>query len=374
MNVNKKLDFFTYTPTEPVLISALSNVSYISSIMTVDDNNVPIRYTAGLADWLQQITQLEANQGYMIASTSSATFPYEIYTSTDDVPESVTINQTLQIGTYCCNSYDLLDPASNVDNCGPAPSVGLEVTTDTLSYSNAYVGDSKVFSVNATVNGASDPNITYQWRKQVLGSSALVIDGETTNQLQITVDACESELLTVWTVVVSHPDFDSVTFPPLSSSNTVEGFKIDSYVLPLFTPPDPSPTLSWTFDSNTGGPILGIYNLTPNAGYEYVIQHLNRVSGCESQPHHTSVAAFTLLTEADWESSLEISGSFNSEANGVYGEAVVAYSPNSCNYGLGYYRFRIRRKETCSTSPAIYSYSVWSDYSNVYTAEQISQG
>lgn len=110
MNVNKKLDFFTYTPTDPVLISELSNVSYISSIMTVDDNNVPIRYTAGLADWLQQITQLEANQGYMIASTSSAVFPYEIYTSTDDVPESVTLNQTLQIGTYCDTSFDLLNP------------------------------------------------------------------------------------------------------------------------------------------------------------------------------------------------------------------------------------------------------------------------
>ena len=123
MNITKKLQLFTYTPNEPVLVSALSDVNSISYILSVDSNGVVIRYTDGIPNFLQQITQLNTNQGYMLSSKSDATLPYEIYASTDDVPESVTINQTLQIGTYCCNSYDLLNPESNVDNCGPPPSI-----------------------------------------------------------------------------------------------------------------------------------------------------------------------------------------------------------------------------------------------------------
>ena len=144
MNITKKLQLFTYTPNEPVLVSALSDVNSISYILSVDSNGVVIRYTDGIPNFLQQITQLNTNQGYMLSSKSDATLPYEIYASTDDVPESVTINQTLQIGTYCCNSYDLLNPESNVDNCGPSPALftfddptpSFDGTFNTSTYTN----------------------------------------------------------------------------------------------------------------------------------------------------------------------------------------------------------------------------------------------
>jgi len=192
MNISKKIQFFTYTPTETVLISELPNVDDISSIMAVDENNVPIKYVDGVVDWLQTLKYLKTNSGYMIKSKLSATLPYELYPSIDDIPESVTISQRLQIATYCGTGFNLL---------------GITITSQPSN--DELSGDTASFSVEATVVGGV--SLTYQWQISTDdGANWNDINGETNATLNLS-GLSSNDVGNQYRVIVGATGEDSVT-------------------------------------------------------------------------------------------------------------------------------------------------------------------
>lgn len=109
MNITKSTQLFTYTPQDSVALSDLPNIGNVSKIISINSNNVFLQYTPGSPSFLQGFLNLDAGVGYCIISNDGVV-PYELYESTDDTPDSVTLNQLYQIGTYCDTSFDLFNP------------------------------------------------------------------------------------------------------------------------------------------------------------------------------------------------------------------------------------------------------------------------
>jgi hypothetical protein len=192
MNINTPLQLFTYTVDNSVAIKDLSSIANISKVIGIDENGGFQFYIDGLPDFLQGLTSLENNEGYAIISKPAASFPYELYASTDNIPESVTIAKLAQIATYCGTGFNL---------------VGITITSQP---SNAELsGDTASFSVEATVVGGVALN--YQWQISTDdGANWNDINGETNATLNLS--GLESnDIGNQYRVIVGATGEDSVT-------------------------------------------------------------------------------------------------------------------------------------------------------------------
>jgi len=191
MNITKALELFTYTPTEALEISTSTSIDNINYIISINENNIFLRYTPGAPEFLQGFTSLESGKGYCLSSKPDA-IPYEFYASTDDIPDSVTLNQLYQIATYCGTGFNLL---------------GITITSQP---SNAELsGDTASFSVEATVVGGV--SLTYQWQISTDdGANWNDINGETNATLNLS--GLESnDIGNQYRVIVGATGEDSVT-------------------------------------------------------------------------------------------------------------------------------------------------------------------
>jgi hypothetical protein len=200
MNITKALELFTYTPTEALEISTSTSIDNINYIISINENNVFLRYTPGAPEFLQGFTSLESGKGYCLSSKTNA-IPYEFYASTDDVPDSVTLNQLYQIATYCGTGFNLL---------------GITITSQP---SNAELsGDTASFSVEATVVGGV--SLTYQWQISTDdGANWNDINGETNATLNLSgLDS--NDIGNQYRVIVGATGEDSVTSNAVSFTAT----------------------------------------------------------------------------------------------------------------------------------------------------------
>jgi len=201
MNINTPLQLFTYTVDNPVEIKDLSSIANVSKVIGIDENGGFQFYIDGLPDFLQGLTSLSNNQGYAIISKAEASFPYELYVSTDDIPESVTITKLAQIATYCGTGFNL---------------VGITITSQP---SNAELsGDTASFSVEATVVGGV--SLTYQWQISTDdGANWNDISGETNATLNL-IGLSSNDVGNQYRVIVGATDEDSVTSDAASLTAT----------------------------------------------------------------------------------------------------------------------------------------------------------
>ena len=191
MNVTKSTHLFTYTPQDPVVLNDLTNINNVSKIISINSDNVFLQYTPGNPDFLQGFLNLEGGTGYCVISNDGV-IPYELYASTDDTPDSVTISQLYQIATYCGVEFNLL---------------GITITSQP---SNAELsGDTASFSVEATVVGGV--SLTYQWQISTDdGANWNDINGETNATLNLT-GLSSNDVGNQYRVIVGATGEDSVT-------------------------------------------------------------------------------------------------------------------------------------------------------------------
>ena len=202
MNINTPLQLFTYTVDNSVAIKDLSSIANISKVIGIDENGGFQFYIDGLPDFLQGLTSLENNEGYAIISKPAASFPYELYASTDNIPESVTIAKLAQIATYCGTGFNL---------------VGITITSQP---SNAELsGDTASFSVEATVVGGV--SLTYQWQISTDdGANWNDINGETNATLNLS-GLSSNDVGNQYRVIVGATGEDSVTSNAASLTATI---------------------------------------------------------------------------------------------------------------------------------------------------------
>jgi len=192
MNINTPLQLFTYTVDNSVAIKDLSSIANISKVIGIDENGGFQFYIDGLPDFLQGLTSLENNEGYAIISKPAASFPYELYASTDNIPESVTIAKLAQIATYCGTGFNL---------------VGITITSQPSN--DELSGDTASFSVEATVVGGV--SLTYQWQISTDdGANWNDISGETNATLNLT-GLSSNDVGNQYRVIVGATGEDSVT-------------------------------------------------------------------------------------------------------------------------------------------------------------------
>lgn len=192
MNINTPLQLFTYTVDNPVEIKDLSSIANVSKVIGIDENGGFQFYIDGLPDFLQGLTSLSNNQGYAIISKAEASFPYELYVSTDDIPESVTITKLAQIATYCGTGFNL---------------VGITITSQPSN--SELSGDTAAFSVEATVVGGVALN--YQWQISTDdGANWNDISGETNATLNLT-GLSSNDVGNQYKVIVDGVGVDPVT-------------------------------------------------------------------------------------------------------------------------------------------------------------------
>ena len=164
MIITKPVQLFTYNPSPNIDIANLTNLNNIATIIAIDSNNVFLSYAEGVPEFLQGFTTLESGKGYCLISKADVSFPYEIYTSTDDIPESVTISQEYQIATYCGVEFNLLDGTFNTTTTTTTtiPPVALQFTQQPQDTS--IVNGEATLTVEA--NSSYTGSIFYSWYKK----------------------------------------------------------------------------------------------------------------------------------------------------------------------------------------------------------------
>ena len=107
MQITQRYQLLTYNETSNSLITSLDGYSNVEKIVTFLSNGQTS--TWGSDGGIQPFSELVSADGYLVISKNSATLPYELYPSNDDIPDSVIIDQEYQIATYCGPDFDLIN-------------------------------------------------------------------------------------------------------------------------------------------------------------------------------------------------------------------------------------------------------------------------
>lgn len=146
MIIDSDIKLFTFTPSEPQDLASLQNISNVQKIIFINSDDVFLQYKDGIPALLQGISTLETGKGYCIISKPN-TVPYELYPSTDDTPDSVTLDQLYQIATYCGNTFDLLNNTIIPDTDGGTINITSQPTN--LTSSVEVGGMTTLFNITA---------------------------------------------------------------------------------------------------------------------------------------------------------------------------------------------------------------------------------
>jgi surface protein len=104
--ISSNIQLFYYRGSNSIAISSLPSISNIVQI-TKYVNGSPVNWTSGLPSFLQGFSSLDPNTGYLVISSESATFPFNLHNEAETTLTSKTITQSLEISEFSGTTIEI---------------------------------------------------------------------------------------------------------------------------------------------------------------------------------------------------------------------------------------------------------------------------